>query len=112
MHSAGLGALVGKPINATMADLMVDDGVDAEGHAARQIDSRLIVEADLIIVMERGHFRSIRDHSPEASGKTMLATQWLDQVDVADPYRKNQAFFEACYRQLKACGDSWVNKLS
>lgn len=112
VHSAGLGALVGKPIESTMQALMVADGVNANDHAARKIDSKLIAEADLILVMEKKHIRTIREHSPEASGKTMLASQWLDQVDVADPYRKDLAFFEACYLHLKSCADTWVSKLA
>lgn len=112
IHSAGLGALVGKPVNAQMAELLRADEVPPDGHAARQLDSRLLREADVIIAMEKSHLRAIRERSPESAGKAMLATQWLDRVDVADPYRKDDAFFLACYRQLKACADSWVDKLA
>lgn len=111
VHSAGLGALVGKPINTTMAKLMTADGVDAEGHAARQLDARLLREADVVIVMESGHVSAIRNRYPEAAGKTMLAAQWLGGDNVADPYRKSDEFFEACYQQLKDCAASWAQKL-
>lgn len=111
VHSAGLGALVGKPINATMAEIMTADGVDTESHAARQLDARLLREADVVIVMESGHVSAIRNRFPEAAGKTMLATQWVGGENVEDPYRKSEEFFEACYRQLKECAASWTTKL-
>jgi protein-tyrosine phosphatase len=111
IQSAGLGALVGKPINTTMANLMAAGDINVEDHAARQLDARLLRDADLVIAMEAAHISSIRARFPEASGKLMLAAQWLGGVDVADPYRKNDAFFEACYKQLQECADSWASRL-
>lgn len=112
VHSAGLGALVGKPIDSTMERLMVADGVDASHHAARQLDARILREADVVLVMESGHLTTIRNRYPEAAGKTMLATHWNGGDAVADPYRKDPEFFAACYRQLKECSASWLEKLS
>ncbi len=112
VHSAGLGALVGKPVDSKMAKMMSAGGVNADGHAARQLDNRLVAEADLIIAMEQRHVRAIREYAFAAAGKTMLATQWLDQKDVADPYRKDESFFSACYEQLVACSESWAQQLT
>lgn len=109
--SAGLGALVGKPVDSTMTVVMERHGLSKADHSAQQLDRQLLSEADLVLVMEQGHLRAIRDKHPALSGKTMLATQWIGGGDIADPYLKSEAVFEDCFSQLKECADSWSVRL-
>ncbi len=98
ISSAGLGALVGHGVEPTAARLAEAQGLDVTAHRARQIDARMFMKADLVLVMSEGHRLSIAEHFPFATGKTMRFGRWLpgeagDGVDIADPYRRNEEVF-------------------
>lgn len=111
VSSAGLGALVGKPIDAEMKKQLLEGGVDPEGHAARQLNRDMLNQADIVLVMEPGHRKAIADILPGAMAKTFLAGKWLGDESVGDPYRKSPEVFAICFAQLVECADSWVSKL-
>ncbi len=52
VSSAGVGALVGHPADATATALMQEKGIDIQGHRARQISLDLCQRAELILVMD------------------------------------------------------------
>ena len=55
VSSAGTRALVGEPMTAETADLVVRHGGDPEGHRARQLTRDLLAEADLVLALTREH---------------------------------------------------------
>src|SRR3989338_2222591 len=85
--SAGLGAFVGQPADATASEVAAAYGLDLRGHAARQFTPALGQAADLILVMEPGHKAQISRDTPQLSGKTMLFDHWSGANGIADPYR-------------------------
>lgn len=107
VSSAGLGALVGRPIDATAQQLLVEHGLDASAHVARQVNAEILAAADLVLVMERKHLRVISDQAPEASGKTFLLGKWQADRDVPDPYRQQRPAFEHVYRLMTEGVESW-----
>lgn len=110
--SAGLGALVGKPADATAAEVAATHGLSLEGHSAQQLTSSLCRQYDLILVMEKGHIDAVGRVAPEVRGKTMLFGHWLNQQEIADPYRKSHEAFEFVYSQLEQSAQKWVQALS
>ncbi|EHD22423.1 MULTISPECIES: protein-tyrosine-phosphatase [Brenneria] len=112
VSSAGLGALVGKPADATASEVASQHGLSLAGHCAQQLTSALCRQYDLILVMEKGHIDAVCRIAPEVRGKTMLFGHWLNQQEIADPYRKSREAFEFVYSQLEQSAQKWVQALS
>lgn len=111
VESAGISALVGHEPDNNFAKVATANGVNLDGHIARQFSSQMATEFDLILGLERGHLKVIAQQAPEVSGKTMLFGQWIGQVDIADPYRKSSEFQALVFEQLREASIGWVAKL-
>lgn len=107
VSSAGLGALVGRGIDPLAQELLVEHGVDGSSHRARQLDPQLLSTADLILVMERRHLKSIAVQAPEVSGRTFLLGKWQSDREIPDPYRQQRPAFEHVYRLIAEGVESW-----
>jgi protein-tyrosine phosphatase len=105
--SAGLRALVGKPIDATAQQLLLDHGLDGSAHRARQASAALLRAADLILAMERRQVHAIARAAPEVSGKVFVLSHWHDRQDIPDPYRQPQTVFAQVYAQIARGVASW-----
>lgn len=106
--SAGLQALVGKPIDQTAADLLRERGLDPDGHQARQATPSVLAAADLILVMEQAHIARIIRDVPQVSGKTFLLGHWDGKVEVADPYRQQRIAFEHVFGVIEQGVSRWA----
>jgi len=111
VSSAGLAALIDHPIEPTAGALLAENGIDASGHRARQLDDQAIVNADLILVMQRGHLAQLAKQSPHAVGRTFLLGKWQGDREVPDPYRQQRPAFEHVYRLIDEGVDSWMRHL-
>ena len=100
ISSAGIGALVGNPMDKTAHEVLNDHGVEHTSHRARQVDSEMLHRADLILVMEQSHVQHIRQIAPEVHGKTFLLGKWLDDTEIPDPYRQSKPAFEHVHSLL------------
>ncbi|EAQ66016.1 putative protein-tyrosine-phosphatase [Marinomonas sp. MED121] len=109
--SAGVGALVGKPADKMAFSVAIEHGVDMTEHTAQQLTSELCREFDLILVMEQGHINAVTNIAPEARGKTMLLSQWLDKQDIPDPYRQSKEAFDYAYDLIERSVKAWSKKL-
>jgi len=108
VSSAGLGALVGKPLDATAAEVLTTLGHSLPEHQARQLTAEMLREADLILAMEQKHLQSIHAMAPEARGKTFLFGKWSDNREVPDPYRQQRPAFEHVLKLLDESADAWL----
>lgn len=107
VSSAGLGALVDHPIDATAQELLVEHSLDGSAHRARQVTSQILSSSDLVLVMERKHLKRISDIAPEALGKAFLLGKWNDDFEIPDPYRQQRPAFEHVYRLMAEGVESW-----
>jgi len=110
--SAGLSALKGHAADATACDVAEENGLSLAGHEAQQLTSSLCRQFDLILVMEKDHIEQVNRIDPAARGKTMLMGHWLNQREIADPFRKSREAFVAVYELLDNATQKWVNVLS
>ena len=108
ISSAGIGALVGNPMDKTAHEVLNDHGVEHTAHRARQVDSEMLHRADLILVMEQSHIQHIRQIAPEVHGKTFLLGKWLDDTEIPDPYRQSKPAFEHVHSLLTQSVESWL----
>lgn len=110
--SAGLGAMVGEAADGTASSVADQHGVSLDGHIAQQLTSGMCRDYDLILVMEKKHVDLVNRINPSVRGKTMLFGHWLNQQEIADPYKKSREAFEAVYGILENAAQKWVNALS
>ena len=112
VESAGLGALVGHPADATAAAVAERHGVSVAGHEARQFSVELGNKADLILVMEPEHRRKIAEANPHLSGKTMLFDHWTERKGIADPFRRSEEYHELVFGLIERAAECWAEKLA
>nr|WP_154926626.1 protein tyrosine phosphatase [Pantoea agglomerans] len=112
VRSAGLGALVGHAADRMASEVAAAQRLSLEGHQAQQLTAEMCRQADLILVMEKRHIEQVNRIDPAARGKTMLLGHWLNQKEIADPYRKSREAFEEIYGLLENATQKWVNVLS
>ena len=99
--SAGLSALKGYPADQTASEVAARHGLSLEGHHAQQLTASMCRDFDLILGMEKRHIEQVNRIDPAARGKTMLLGHWLNQQEIADPYRKSREAFEEVYGLLE-----------
>ena len=111
VSSAGVSALVDKPADKVASEVAQQHGLSLEGHAARQLTRELCQDADLILVMEKGHISAVTAIDPGARGKTMLFGHWQGENEVPDPYRLSREAYGHVYQRLVRSADGWAKKL-
>ncbi len=111
VHSAGLGALTGKDIEPTARKILVEKGIVPPLHSAKQIDTDMIVQADLVLAMEQAHVQHLNEIAPHARGKTFLLGKWLDNKEIPDPYRQQKQAFDHAYKLIDQSIATWLKYL-
>ncbi|MET4639289.1 low molecular weight phosphatase family protein [Mycetocola sp. 2940] len=77
VSSAGTMGMVGSPMDAQSAALAVRLGVaDSAEHVARELNTRLIDDAQLIFAMSRDHRRAVAELSPRAVRRTFTIREF------------------------------------
>ncbi len=113
IESAGLAALIGLPMEPTVRSLLLEHRHrPSPEHRARQLNHRMLRQADLVLVMERRHAESLYRITPGARGKTFLLGKWQGEQDIRDPFRRDRTAFEQAYRQIHAAVEAWAIRLS
>ncbi|MGE9549653.1 protein tyrosine phosphatase [Erwinia amylovora] len=110
--SAGLSAMVDHAADNTASSVASEHGLSLDGHVARQLTSGMCRDYDLLLVMEKKHVDLVNRINPSVRGKTMLFGHWLNQQEIADPYKKSRDAYEATYGLLENAAQKWVNALS
>jgi protein-tyrosine phosphatase len=111
VSSAGLGALVDKPMDSTALEVLREHGGDHPDHKGRKLTREMLQQADIVLTMEQGHVESIARMAPEVRGKTFLLGKWQNNQEIPDPYRQQKVAFEHVYRLMTQGVDSWSQKL-
>lgn len=111
VESAGLAALVGKPIDADAGAVLAAHGLVADAHVARKLTPELIASADLVLAMDQRQLSAIRAIAPQARGKTYLLGHWIQRADIADPYGQARPVFEDTFALIERAVDAWIKRL-
>ena len=83
--SAGTHALVGEPVEATMAELLQQVGVDPAGFRSRQLDESDLRRADLVLTMTRAQRMHAVDLAPAVVRRTFTLRELARLVRAVDP---------------------------
>lgn len=73
--SAGTRAVISHPIHPDAAAVLSHSGADASGFAARQINSRIAGDADLVITMTRKQRDRVLELSPRQLHRTFTLSE-------------------------------------
>jgi len=111
VESAGLAALVDKPIEPAALEILHEHGQSPAPHAARQLSPALLAAASLVLVMEKRQLQDIGRSTPQALGKTFLLGKWLGDCEIPDPYRQDKAAFARAYTLIDQSVTAWAAKI-
>jgi protein-tyrosine phosphatase len=76
--SAGTRALVGRPVEPSMARLLTAAGAEPAGFAARQLTAADVASADLVLTAERAHRSAVVALHPRALRRTFTLLEFAD----------------------------------
>jgi protein-tyrosine phosphatase len=110
ISSAGLSALVGSQPDPIACELLLQKNIDISNYIARQLNTELIHDANLILVMESGHKARIEEFEPSAKGKVFRLGHWGD-FDIPDPFNKNAAAFQFALNKIERGIADWLPKI-
>eukprot|EP01093_Parvamoeba_rugata_P014928 TRINITY_DN5020_c0_g3_i1.p1 TRINITY_DN5020_c0_g3~~TRINITY_DN5020_c0_g3_i1.p1 ORF type:complete len:145 (-),score=25.75 TRINITY_DN5020_c0_g3_i1:114-548(-) len=111
VSSAGLTALEGKPADGAAMNIAQQYSIDMSEHIGRQINTQLVADSSLILVMEQRHLSDLCARYPQARGKTFLLGKWINNVDIPDPYKKSKEAFEHVYTLIDSACSAWQKYL-
>jgi protein-tyrosine phosphatase len=109
--SAGLRAMVGQPMEATAAQVMLEHGLDGTSHRACQLTTTMLRDADLVLVMEKSQVAEVNDYAPQAHGKVFLLGKWQNNTSIPDPYGQPREAFQHAYQLIERAVDGWLPHL-
>jgi protein-tyrosine phosphatase len=85
--SAGVWAEDGHSASPNAILTLAGRGMDVAGHRSQLLTPALLARADIVLVMEEAHRRSLFYLAPQHLGKVYLLTEMSGgHADVADPY--------------------------
>lgn len=106
--SAGIAALVGEPPAPEAVAAMRSRGIDITTCRGRLCDDKLLMPADLVLVMEEIHRKWIFSNHPQTRGKVFLLGHWRQSEPVPDPYRQTAEKFDQVLRQMQLHLQDWL----
>ena len=106
VHSAGISGLTGHPADEKAKQCMQRLGIDIRSHSARKLNTELIKQADLILVMSQNQQKHIEQQWPFAKGKTFRLGHWQSK-NIADPYQHDQNVFDETCQLIQHCVADW-----
>ena len=102
--SAGVKALVGEGLPPRASAALEEIGIYPGKHRARQVDTRMLQEADLVLTMTPNHADILRRLSPPNSNKVhalvAFANGTTEGEGIPDPYGQSMTAHRASVRQL------------
>jgi len=103
VQSAGTSAGDGQPATAAAIETVAGAGLDLSGHRARRVTSAMLSAAELILVMESTHARSVLALGADPE-RTHVLSEWPDGgepgLPISDPFGGSQEIYEECWNRI------------
>lgn len=109
-HSAGLRAREGADMDPVMQRLLAERGVEVGEHRSRRLTSRLVRQADLVLVTERHQVHAVEQIEPTARGKVFALGNW-ENSDVADPHGLDEATYRDSLELMDRLVKGWLSRI-
>ena len=115
VFSAGVAAFSGMPASKEAIIVMQKYGVDISSHKARRITDEMIKQADLILVMEKGHKKHLINRFSDINKKVYLLKEFskdkAGELSIFDPIGMSMEFYEKIAEELQKSIEGLVLKL-
>jgi protein-tyrosine-phosphatase len=103
VSSAGVYGLDGNPASQPGVEVLAERGIDIGDHRAHTVGEQEIAEADLVLVMEEAHRRTLFYNYPHLLGKIFLLSEMSGAYgDIKDPYRQPKEAYQRTANELAA----------
>lgn len=110
--SAGVYAEAGLPPSNLAVSTLAGHSIPLAEHRSQPLVPALIKQADIVLVMEESHRRSIFYLTPQYLGKVYLLSELAGRHDdIADPFGKPAEAYERTVALLKSLIDAGMPKL-
>lgn len=119
VSSAGISALDGFTASEETIRVMREEtGVDVSRHKSRRLTADLVLDADLILVMEKVHRDMILRVVPQAAPKVKLLGEYSSDsehrthdLDIPDPIRMSENFYKNVFSVIEDCLQNLMKEL-
>jgi protein-tyrosine phosphatase len=108
VRSAGVHASDGMEVDPNVVRMMQRIGIDVSPHRARRLNQEMCEQADLILVMESAHKRTIDLRYPQGRGKVYCLDR---EEDVPDPHGKSFTEYEAAMVRISRHTEVWAKRI-
>ena len=106
VSSAGVYGLDGNPASQPGVEVLAERGIDISAHRAHTVGEQEIADADLVLVMEEAHRRTLFYNYPHLLGKIFLLSEMSGNYhDIKDPYRKPKEAYQRTADEMTALID-------
>lgn len=112
VRSAGLAARVGAGVYPMAAELLKENGLGLDCHCARQVDLRMLAEADLILAMEHRQLRALTAIAPPLRDRMHLLGRWKGMREIRDPCGRPHEDFARTFEIIDASARAWRDRMS
>jgi len=79
--SAGICPISGTGASGEVQEILSREGVDASTHRAQKVTKRMLLDADLILVMEKLHEAAVLEIAPEVKNRLFLLKEFAKIAD-------------------------------
>lgn len=109
--SAGLAAGNGIPPSEHAVAVMKEIDIDISDQTSQPLDESLVQRADFLFVMTFSHLDHILMLYPQASQKTFLVRQFVEEAtllnrDISDPIGQSEEVYRRCRDEIRDALDS------
>lgn len=113
VKSAGVSVYDGDKASKNSILAMKNIGIDISNHKSRQIHRGLVIEADLILTMSKGHRDIIVSNFPESKDKifTLIEYVYGHSKDVGDPFGGSLNIYEQTRDEIYEAVEKIFNKI-
>ncbi len=111
IFSRGFAAPVGRPPHPFALEVAERNGVPIDSSKRASLVSSVDINAaSLILVMDAGHMKEMRQRFPTATGKTFLLGRWIN-AEIEDPINQPIDAFEKAWGLCDEGVNSWIKSL-
>jgi protein-tyrosine phosphatase len=116
VRSGGTLGIVGSPASPESVKLAAEEGFDISAHRSSAISLDAVDEAGIILVMEEGHRRALRERFPDCTGKVHLLSEYHSSVqdparapDIFDPIGLPLEEYRRCFSLVRDCLEGFLS---
>ena len=111
--SAGTAAMSHYSIYGDLELVFDEKGVEHGGHTPRRVDRAIMEEADLVLVMTRGHREFLLEFFPEHSGKVYMLSEYAEgtEEDVPDPIGQGVEAYRRAYCEIERYLENVIERI-